>query len=64
MIISLLSSSSRSKNFSNSLNSSKLELGGLYHVVINSGLLLSFLTSTQINSKLSGKRSFRMVCGF
>ena len=42
MIISLFSSSSRSKNFSNSLNSSTLELGGLYHVVINSGLLLSF----------------------
>ena len=48
MIISLFSSSSSSKKFSNSLNSSMLELGGPYHVVINNGLLLGFLICTQI----------------
>ena len=62
MIISLFSSSSRSKNFSNSLNSSTLELGGLYHVVINSGLLLSFLISTQ--SQERGRFEWCMVCDF
>ena len=63
MIISLFSSSSSSKKFSKSLNSSMLELGGLYHVVINSGLLLSFLISIQINTKLSVMRSFRTIYG-
>ena len=63
MIISLFSSSSSSKKFSKSLNSSMLELGGLYHVVINSGLLFSFLISIQINSKLSVMRSFRTIYG-